>query len=145
MIFSPVANFGHHPLVTTGPKIYCPNIYTVWQASMVLVSHNLIILKVVTPKVASIRKVSKSPKKYIPNYILSWAWNLNLLFTVIAKSFSEALILVSTNPQYVKRFIDLQVQHMKTTSSEHVVYINCFFVLTFKTIYRSRALKSRGS
>ena len=33
--------------------------------------------------------------------------------------------LFSTNPQYDKRlFIDLPVQHMKTTSSEHVVYIN---------------------
>ena len=43
------------------------------------------------------------------------------------KSFSEALILASTNPQYDKRlFIDLPVQYMKTTSSEHVVYINCF-------------------
>ena len=39
----------------------------------------------------------------------------------------EALILASTNPQYDKRlFIDLPVQYMKTTSSEHVVYINCF-------------------
>ena len=36
------------------------------------------------------------------------------------KSLSEELILGSTNPQYVKRlFIDLQVQYMKTTSSEH--------------------------
>ena len=36
------------------------------------------------------------------------------------KSLSEALILGSTNPQYVKRlFIDLQVQYMETTSSEH--------------------------
>ena len=42
------------------------------------------------------------------------------------KSFSEALILASTTPQYDKRlFIELQVQCMKTTSSEHVVYINC--------------------
>ena len=42
------------------------------------------------------------------------------------KSLSEALILWSTNPQYDKRlFIDLPVQYMKTTSSEHVVYINC--------------------
>ena len=39
----------------------------------------------------------------------------------------EALVLASTNPQYDKRlFIDLPVQYMKTTSSEHVVYINCF-------------------
>ena len=40
------------------------------------------------------------------------------------KSFSKALILASTNPQYDKRlFIELPVQYMKTTSSEHVVYI----------------------
>ena len=39
---------------------------------------------------------------------------------------SEALILGSTNPQYDKRlFIDLPVQYMKTTSSDHVVYTNC--------------------
>ena len=36
------------------------------------------------------------------------------------KSLSEAFILTSTNPQYDKRFfIDLPVQYMKTTSSEH--------------------------
>ena len=41
------------------------------------------------------------------------------------KSFSEALILASTNPQYGKRlFIELQVQYMKTTSSVHDVYTN---------------------
>ena len=35
------------------------------------------------------------------------------------KSMSEALIFASTNPQYDDRlFIDLQVQYMKTTSSE---------------------------
>ena len=39
----------------------------------------------------------------------------------------EALILASTNPKYDKRlFIDLPVLYMKTTSSEHVVYTNCF-------------------
>ena len=43
------------------------------------------------------------------------------------KSLSEALTLGSTNPQYDDRlFIELQVLYMKTTSSEHVVYINCF-------------------
>ena len=43
------------------------------------------------------------------------------------KSFSEALILASTNPKHDKKFfIDLPVQYMKTTCSEHVVYINCF-------------------
>ena len=36
------------------------------------------------------------------------------------KSFSEALILTSTNPQYDKRlFIELRVQYMKIASSEH--------------------------
>ena len=42
-------------------------------------------------------------------------------------SLSEALILASTNPQYDKiLFIEWQVQYMKITSSEHVVYINWF-------------------
>ena len=42
------------------------------------------------------------------------------------KSLSEAFILTSTNPQYDKiLFIDLSVQYMKTTSSEHAVYMNC--------------------
>ena len=53
---------------------------------------------------------------------------LNLVNT--GKSLSEALILGSTKPQYDKRlFIDLPVQYMKTTSSEHVVYTNCFLFL----------------
>ena len=44
------------------------------------------------------------------------------------KSFSEALILASTNPQYDKRlFVDLPVQCMKTASSEHVVYLHKLF------------------
>jgi hypothetical protein len=38
------------------------------------------------------------------------------------KSFTEALILASTNPQYDKiLFIEIPVQYMKTTSSEHFV------------------------
>ena len=42
------------------------------------------------------------------------------------KSFSEAFILKSTNPQYDKRlFIDLPVQYMKTTSSEQFMYTTC--------------------
>ena len=45
-------------------------------------------------------------------------YNFNLFNT--GKSFSEALILASTNPQYYKRlFVELPVQHMKTTSREH--------------------------
>ena len=42
------------------------------------------------------------------------------------KSFSEALILVSTNPQYDKRLsIELPVHYMKTTSSEHQENMLC--------------------
>ena len=49
---------------------------------------------------------------------------------ITGKSFSEALILASTNPQYDKTlFIELPVQYMKITHSEH------FSVLTFRTIY----------
>jgi hypothetical protein len=48
-------------------------------------------------------------------------------FHYTGKSFSEALIFASTNPQYDDRlFIDLPVQYMKTTSLEHVVHINFF-------------------
>ena len=43
-----------------------------------------------------------------------------IILTVTGKSMSEALILASTNPQYDDRlFIELQVQYMKTASSEH--------------------------
>ena len=78
---------------------------------------------------------------YFLNYILTQCrrnstTELTLLTTslfmikdnsITGKSFSEALIHATTNPQYDKRlFIDLPVQYMKTTSSEHVVYINCF-------------------
>ena len=48
-------------------------------------------------------------------------------FNGTGNSLLDALILVSTNPQYDKiLFIDLPVQYMKTPPSEHVVYINCF-------------------
>ena len=43
------------------------------------------------------------------------------------KSFSIAIILASVNPQYDNRLlIELRVQYEKNTSSEHVVYKNCF-------------------
>ena len=46
------------------------------------------------------------------------------------KYLSEALILAATNPQYDTRlFFELTVQYMKTTSSEHDVYTNCFLFL----------------
>ena len=42
------------------------------------------------------------------------------------KSFSEAFILASINPQYDKRLtVELPVQYMKTTSSEHQENILC--------------------
>ena len=57
-----------------------------------------------------------------------WVYKTPLCIT--GKSFSEALIHATTNTQYDKRlFIDLQVQYMKITCSEHVVYINCFLFL----------------
>ena len=61
---------------------------------------------------------------------------IGMVPTGTGKSLSEALILAPTNPQYDDRlFIELRVQYKKITSSVHVVYTNCFFVLTFKTIY----------
>ena len=48
------------------------------------------------------------------------------IFLDTGNSFSEALILASTNLQYDKRlFIELRVQYIKITSSEYVVYKNC--------------------
>ena len=42
------------------------------------------------------------------------------------KSFSEALILVSTNPQFDKRlFVELRVQYIKIPSSGHVENMLC--------------------
>ena len=49
------------------------------------------------------------------------------LMVQVQKSFSESLILASSNLQYDRKlFIELPVQFMKITSSEHVVYKNCF-------------------
>ena len=48
------------------------------------------------------------------------------MYTCTGKSFSEALILTSTNPHDDKRlFVQSSIQYMKIPSSEHVVYINC--------------------
>ena len=56
-------------------------------------------------------------------------WHGKIFILPTGKSFSEELILASTNPQYYKRlFIELRVQYMKITSSEHVVYLNYFEV-----------------
>ena len=45
---------------------------------------------------------------------------------ITGKSFSKALFLASTNPQYDKRlFIELQVQYMKIASSEHALNMLC--------------------
>ena len=55
------------------------------------------------------------------------SWNITVkTLGITGKSFSEELILASTNPKYDKiLFIELQVQYTKITSSEHIVYINC--------------------
>ena len=55
---------------------------------------------------------------------------LTAIMQSTGKSLSEPLIFASTNPKYDDRFfIDLPVQYMKTTSSEHIVYINCVVFL----------------
>ena len=57
----------------------------------------------------------------LPRIAPIWYYQNNCLKLGTGKSFSEALILVSTNPQYDKRlFIELRVQYMKIPSSEHV-------------------------
>ena len=59
------------------------------------------------------------------NEILGHIWQVHAQNT--GKSLSEAFNFTSTNPQYDKKlFIDLLVQYMKITRSEHVVYTNCF-------------------
>ena len=61
--------------------------------------------------------------------IFKTIWFLLRLFCFFStgKSVAEALILESVNPQYDDRlFIELQGQYKKNTSSEHVVYKNCF-------------------
>ena len=57
------------------------------------------------------------------------------LYLVQVNFFQKHYILASTNPQFDKRlFIELQVQYIKITSSEHVVYINCSECQSEKTI-----------
>ena len=54
---------------------------------------------------------------------------------ITGKSFSEALILESVNPQYDNRlFIYLRVLYKTNTNSEHVVYKHCFECQT-KTMF----------
>ena len=79
----------------------------------------------------------RSSKKINIGQLALYLFALPFFHLFTGKSLSDALILASTNPQYDKiLFIDLPVQYMKTTSSEHVVYIVFFvFNLTFKTIF----------
>ena len=71
--------------------------------------------------------------KLVTQYVTDQSMRIvrNLLESMVI--IKEALILASTNPQYDDRFfMELPVLYMKTTSSEHVLYINCSF-LTFLT------------
>ena len=71
--------------------------------------------------------------KLVTQYVTDQSMRIvrNLLESMVI--IKEALILASTNPQYDDRFfMELPVLYMKTTSSEHVVYINYF---NKKTIY----------
>ena len=68
------------------------------------------------------RLISNQCKYFFEKYIL-----LTKIALITGKSMSEALILESVNPQYDDRLlIDLRLQYKKNTSSEHVVYQNCF-------------------
>ena len=71
---------------------------------------------------------------------------LTAIMQSTGKSFSEALIFASTNPQYDdKVFIESQVQYMKIPSSEHGENMLCsqiVFVLTFRTIYAHNMFSS---
>ena len=73
---------------------------------------------VVHPYTASKSCVVKNGKVHV-------TINKTGLFT--GKSFSEALILAATNPQYdIRLFIELRVQYINTTRSKHFAYIKCF-------------------
>ena len=77
------------------------------------------------------QRISASGKDLPVNKI----FKLTDLYIDTGKSLSEALIQGSTNPQYDKLlFIDLPVQYMKTTSSEHGENMLCAkIVLNVKT------------
>ena len=68
----------------------------------------------------------------MPHFYIQLVYRASTLYILdgAGNFFSEALILASTNPHYNKRlFIDLPVQYLKTTSSDHVVYIDCFLFM----------------
>ena len=61
-------------------------------------------------------------------------YELSLSNFFTGKSFSEALILATTNPQYDKRlFIELLVQYLKF-QGQNMLCTQIVFVLTFRTI-----------
>ena len=87
------------------------------------------ISKLIIPIFSGMKKVGDETNEIVDDTIpgkTSDPSNLNDVLRQLrrytGKSFSEALILESTNPQYNKRlFIELPVQHMKTTSAEHTL------------------------
>ena len=71
----------------------------------------------------------------MPGHHIEWRVILKIKLRITGRPLSEAFILTWTNPQYDKiLFIDLPVQYMKTTSSEHgenmlctkIVFCFCF-------------------
>ena len=95
--------------------------FSVWSSP--LSGHEVLAFYIAKiPNVTVILAVNRAPMSHISRIVV--------VSNCTGKSFSEALILASTNPQYGKRlFIDLPVQYMKITSSEHVVYMNCLLFL----------------
>ena len=87
------------------------------------VFHILVLLIMVPVNVIKkmfCKPVSSSPHVFIQKKMSCFMTASKFTYNITGKSLSEALILESTNPQYDKRlFIDLPVQYMKSTSSEH--------------------------
>ena len=57
--------------------------------------------------------------------------NIKNLYSNTGKSLSEALIFVSTNPQYDNRLFIVHENHKLRIPAEHVVYTNCCFWFCF--------------
>ena len=102
--------------------------------------------KKISPSFASWKSKKNCPRKFWTDFIFSQHENLVdnqkcqaefrplchkiiLYYVCRSKSLSESFILAATNPQYdIRLLIELHVQYMKTTSSQHVVYTYCFCI-----------------
>ena len=75
--------------------------------------------------ISYVRLWTSTALKFVPNYSQAIFVALNQLLQV-HKSLAEVLTFASTNPQYDDRlFIELQIQYMKSPSSEHEENMLC--------------------